>query len=731
MMPPVKEPLAGLALLVIFGLLLWYNRPIESSRPFDPYIQQQASRIVGDGNAYEAWLWKDPFGFDPAAGSGGAFEAWDQATKGKKPDKQSGEPVKAKKLPDEELQNLTCLVSLEKMISGNKSVKILAPLVKVTPETVENKEMRTRQRYALVAGLIESGYKPLEPGLLHFCSIQENSREYDMRWEHYKYDFEGNSKPDIVVAWINSEIFTAGKKFLDVDETTTDLNLARRNLALKNLLSSEKITKNKLYIFDLNDILAQDRSKQIEKEIKSKKIELLTPAGSERKNLKIKCSNAKNSDSNKSEVMDPEDCEEPAEKPDAEQELNNKKTGSEKLADKLVGELKLRGIKDPSEVIIITEHSSGNTATLASNIRQSIGKYFAEQECIKQACPKQDCVKQECHKSANQTSAANTDGIRNVFYLKGSDGNPKKTGSQNNENQSADKAEQDTVIDLHRPPPLPVGPGQLDYFHRLAGEIRNVHATVDFNKRNSGIRAIFILGSDFNDKLLIIETLRARMPHILILTTNLDAQMLYPEHWRSTRNLVVASHFDLLLREKSKQYQDKDDKNNDDKNKYNKSHFWQRAYQNQFPPFRDSQQTGIFYRSLAIAAGEASSVSESENTSTRIFEVGRNGFIRLDPAEKDRCPDYHPADNTPEQTEWRLGLLLGIAVSLLVFYWVMRPRSGLLTLYLAAGTLTIFAVAFGAVAFGLDTKWSGEPFSFTDGVSLWPSIFICPNHDLI
>ena len=38
MMPPVKEPdlaLAGLALLVIFGLLIWYNhRPIESSRPF-------------------------------------------------------------------------------------------------------------------------------------------------------------------------------------------------------------------------------------------------------------------------------------------------------------------------------------------------------------------------------------------------------------------------------------------------------------------------------------------------------------------------------------------------------------------------------------------------------------------------------------------------------------------------------------------------------------------------
>ena len=119
--------------------------------------------------------------------------------------------------------------------------------------------------------------------------------------------------------------------------------------------------------------------------------------------------------------------------------------------------------------------------------------------------------------SRNANNASNATGagkIRNVFYLKGLDGNPKKTGNQDkkdkNENQSADRPEHVSVIDLHQPPPLPVGPGQMDYFHRLAEEIRNVHDTVDFDKRDSGAKAVVILGSDFNDKLLIIEPCATR-----------------------------------------------------------------------------------------------------------------------------------------------------------------------------------------------------------------------------
>lgn len=706
-MPPVKEPLAGLALLVIFGFLIWYNRPIENVRPFDPYFQPQTPRTIGN-DAYEAWLWKDPFGFDPAARSGGAAEAWAKVDKGENPGQESEASVGSRKgeggKSDRKPHGLTCQVALEEMVSGTsgegRSAQILAPLVKVTPDTVENKEMRTRQRYAVVAGLIESGYQPLEPDLLHFCSIQEGSREYDMRWERYRHEPE--NKPDIIVAWIDSEVFTAGKKFLDTDESTAGRSLSRRNFALKELLLSQEIKNNKLYIFDVSNNLSKTRLEQLEAEIK----------GIDNKNIKlIKLTGPKG------------------------------ETGNEDLAKKLAAELTRRNIKDWPEVIAITEQGSENVAALTNNIQKALGKFFAKQECIKRGCTEEQCDKQECgkQKSDNSSGTAKSGEIRNVFYLKGSDGNPKKIGMQDkNENQAADKAESAPVIDLHQPPPLPVGPGQLDYFHRLAEEIRNVHDTVDIDKRDSGAKAVVILGSDFNDKLLIIEALREKMPNMLILTTELDAQMLYPKHWRSTRNLVVASHFDLRLREKTKK----------DENEPDEQLFWQRSYQDRFPPFRDSHQTNIFYRTLAIAEGKGSSIDESEKTFPRVFEVGRNGFVLLGDAEKNLAKkdngldypnldrivsalmlrghgekkgssDYHPSDSTQENTEKRLGLLFWIMVSLIVFHYAIRPKTGMLTMYLAAGTVGIFAITFVFA-----TDGSGEPLSFTDGVSLWPTLFI-------
>jgi hypothetical protein len=788
MMPPVKEPLAGLALLVIFGILIWHNRPIESSPPFDPYSQHETPRIIGN-DVYEAWLWKDPFGFDPDAGSGGAFEAqkeWARMVKDNKhPEKTAGQTQKEReKKPGQEPQDLTCQLALKKKISRisaeGRSAEILAPLVKVTPNTVENKEIRTRQRYAVIAGLIESGYQPQEPDRLHFCSIQENSREYDMRWEHYKYGSKdktepesekpggtSQAKPDIVVAWIDSEILTAEDKFPPGHDCTPSCNYPFKNL-LKDL-------RNKFYLFDLNDILGHDRSEQIRNHIECirtsrndkrcvENIQLIKPAGIGEKKPQTKGGNDKNADPAKlKSTRSEKKCEEPAKKPKPEQCDGNEtreETGSKKLAGLLGAELTLRGIKEPSEeVIIILENASKNAGTLASNI----GKHFSKQDRLKQ-----DGAEQQCNQgsgkqaepgkptSGNSSGTAKVGEIRNVFYLKSSDGNPKKTRSRDkkdkNENQSDDKTEHVAVIDLNQPPPLPLGPGQMDYFHRLAEEIGNVHDTVDFEKRDSGAKAVVILGSDFNDKLLIIEALRDKLPHLLILTTDLDARMLYPKHWRSTRNLVVASHFDLLLQEKTKNDKNREAENKN-KNEDDKTRFWQRAVQAQFPPFRDSHQTNIFYRTLAIAEGNLCSIDQSEKTFPGIFEVGRNGFVRLGDARNsatekndnlDNCDlgrtvsalksqgdaennstkktdtsDYHPSDSTQKNTKDHLWLLFGIAIFLIWFHWAIRPWSNILSLYLLLGPLTVLIIA---LAFGMDDL--GEPLSFTDGVSLWPTIFI-------
>ncbi|WP_143084325.1 MFS transporter [Nitrosospira briensis] len=646
MMPPVKEPLAGLALLVIFGFLIWHNRPLERSRPFYPDVEHQNPNTTG--HAYESRFWEDPFAFDPPE-------------------------------PKEEKSKGYCKEQLIEEIKATENpVKILAPLLKVRPETLENRELRTRHRYAVIAGLIESGYRPLKPGYrplarghhpleaghLHFCSSQENSskHEYDVRWEHYSRESQdelGLGKSDVIVVWMNSEIFIDDNRF---------------GVILKNLLGEKKIIKDSFYIYDLNNILDQKRSAWITEKIN-----------------RINDENCKNKGI----------------------ELGGIQTEDKALTNKLAKELELRNIKEPSEeVMIITEYDSENARNLSRSFSESLHESFCKDQPAKSSTEARST-------STHNNSESGTCEIRNVFYLKGLDAYQQIIHKQDkNENQAADKeADRRPIIDLHNSPPLPIGPNQLDYFHRLAGQIKAPHHDIDLKKRDSGIKAVGIFGTDFHDKLLILEALRAEMPHILVFTTDLDAQMLHRRHWRSIRNLVVASHFDLLLREETK-----DDKNRDDKNEDEKTRFWQ--HQDQFPPFRDSQQTNIFYRILSIAAGDAKGIEESEKTFPRIFEVGRNGFVSLGTAEKNNSLDYHPRNNTQENTAEQLTLLALIAASLIGFHWAIRPWSDRFTAFLFLFTSLMFAIAFG---FGTDffsTNESREPLSFTDGVSLWPTLFI-------
>ncbi|MCW5619278.1 MAG: hypothetical protein KIS65_08735, partial [Nitrosomonas sp.] len=178
--PAQKEPdlaLAGLALIVIFGLLIWHDYPMRSDRPFDSSVMQPQYPHT-TGHAYESWLWQDPFSFD-------------------------------KKLVNEDpAKNHLCITQFEKYAEKNLAPKILLSLVNVRPNTVENKETRIRHRYAVIAGLIESDYHPSRPDRLNFCTSQNaranSDRQFDVRWEHFSH--ESNEK-NIIVAWVDSNTF--------------------------------------------------------------------------------------------------------------------------------------------------------------------------------------------------------------------------------------------------------------------------------------------------------------------------------------------------------------------------------------------------------------------------------------------------------------------------------------------------------------------------------------------
>jgi hypothetical protein len=96
------------------------------------------------------------------------------------------------------------------------------------------------------------------------------------------------------------------------------------------------------------------------------------------------------------------------------------------------------------------------------------------------------------------------------------------------------------------------GLNQADYLRRLARAL--VNQNEEFRRQGkSEIKAVGVLGSDVYDKLLVMEALRDALPNAIFFTNQLDARLGHPNEWRWTRNLLVGSPFGLSLRE---EYQD-------------------------------------------------------------------------------------------------------------------------------------------------------------------------------
>lgn len=523
--------LIGLALLIILAFMMWQDRPIQSPRPYDSAGKhQQNPRITG--NVYESWLWQDPFGFEPTPKSG-ETQPQDQ-----------------------------CHILLE---SKNDITKVFVLKAKIHPNTIETKELRTRSRYAVVSGLIESGYFASEPTQINFCAIKDGTQYYDARWELFTNTKNENN--NVLVIW------------LDVDQLHKDFPPENK---LCDLVPVDPICKPSINIIPIS-------------------------------------------------IHEPTKIQ----------------------LDLLAAELKKRKITESSEIVLITEHDTKSIQTIATDFCKAF--------------------------KVNDCDAAN---ISNYKYFKGLDAYQRQLGKQGQEGagKTAEKREELlSIIDQHN---LPIGPAQFDYLYRLVKQIKESHKNSEHSKH---IKAAGVFGSDFYDKLIIFEALRAEIPNIVVFTTDLDAEMLHPQYWRWTRNLIVATPFDLRLKEE---------------------------LQKQIPPFRDSLQTQIFHEILKNVK------SNIPNTAPPlIFEIGRNGPVYLAGYDKD---SVHP-DYTKPQSRLINQLILWffIAIALIFTVQQIKPHSGAIVFWLMATAIALFALAGYAINWG-----SEEPFSFTDGVSMWPSILL-------
>jgi hypothetical protein len=276
----------------------------------------------------------------------------------------------------------------------------------------------------------------------------------------------------------------------------------------------------------------------------------------------------------------------------------------------------------------------------------------------------------------------------------------------------------------------PEGTGQTDYVRALVDRI---------HEEGEGARAIGILGTDPYDALLIIKALRPAFPHAIFFTLDLDARHLHPSEYKSTRNMVIASPFGLQL---------------------------EGGLQRDVPPFRSSYQASAYFAVLQAVGHVRCVQAESEaglgpctgsyhvamtpenrrydaGSHPRLFEVGRDGAVDLSVVGKEGVRTIHPLradlDHTEDLGQLKQGIGFdNIAVAVLVaivllivtviawgnqrlWLWVStHPVAlGLLGMLLLAA-FSVF-IALGGASAILANHDQGEPFSFTAGVSIWPS----------
>lgn len=337
--------------------------------------------------------------------------------------------------------------------------------------------------------------------------------------------------------------------------------------------------------------------------------------------------------------------------------------------------------------------------------------------------------------------------IRQYSYLSGLDGETAEDQDKRTKSKEDDKPKDwDKTDGKNRFRDIdsyerPEGKAQLDYVRRLAtrikAECQDLSRKDDNNgeqeenekkRRNGKVKAIGILGRDPYDALLILQALREEFPNALFFATDLDARYFHQDELKWTRNLIVASQFGLQL---------------------------QPSLQQSIPPFRSSLQTSTFF-ALLQAIGRVtlegskfilsgSKLEYAAEIPPRLFEIGRHGAVDLSPVGRVKdLPTIHPVRTDVDPTTgtfnpparirllWIVGLTLGFLLIWgygRLWNWMAArdepdpskrrlewmPRS----VWVALPVVMALVVTCRIVH--LERYTEEEPFSWTDGVSIWPT----------
>ena len=340
---------------------------------------------------------------------------------------------------------------------------------------------------------------------------------------------------------------------------------------------------------------------------------------------------------------------------------------------------------------------------------RSLGKTFA----VKAFAPTANIIERPDRPS---------DWIHPYYYLQGIDGRlPGDSGKDNQREQEQKSPLGQNTVAIE----ATEGLNQSDYLRRLARQMKE-HDAQWQREDGSGIRAIGLLGSDVYDKLMILRALRPQFPDAVFFTNNYDAHLERRDDWDVTHNLVIASPFGSTVPEIY-------------------------VENRRVPPFRDSNQTSMYVGTLVATTKMKVEDAEWLTWQPRIFEIGRRGAYDLSP------PWYRwgPGESkmvfesrygkTEKTNAWFRDWLFapGVIWRLIVIALAMLAMAAWISVSIARRTLpgggtaperlkralisTVFWVVCGGplvvflVALVAQYWAPEEPLVFFSGISIWPT----------
>jgi len=652
-------PISGVVIILAALGVTMFGQPFKSSRPFVSEHRESYEQV-------SARLWQDPF-----------HAILDSVKDGREP--QSDRQCR---IAFDGEQQLSMPSKDLKKIKGRKEVTILGVMVPGQPY-FEDTETRMRYRYAVLSGLSRVGFIPEDPEHIQFIrfnkigSSQEITLSNIMPFEWLTY--KGKEENSVLVVWINDSVFQ--------DELIS--NLDRLFKILKGSDESKQRKVEFKIIGPADSTTLKKMVDEVSKDSNQKKRDIwlkIYSAMATIDNIFLLKNNNEDNDLAAREI------EEKFRKEGIEFERTIGTDGE--LARALVKELRLRkvDIKDTeTHLVLIAEWDT--------NYGRSFPDVFIN--ALKEDVPRAD--KKEIAQRVDR-----------IGYMRGIDGSlPGEREVKQKEDQKNEKAgaKSDPLTDVKKLE-QPVGKSQYDYLRRLAEEAYNLDQ--ELKQKGERIKAIGVMGTDFYDKYLVLQALRPRFLDAIFFTTDLDARMLYPDNFKWTRNLVVASNFNLSLR---------------------KDHGVD--IQGEVPPFRDNYPTSVFLAVLRAFADERYLDSTANDRTVKylinesieepqplIFEIGRHNPILLTPLPENTI---HPREY--QQNIWFYVKIIVIVLFIFCILFLISIRLNHYirhffsdkNTYRVGISLFLIIIAFALSILLISKMEKEEPFSILEGMSVWPT----------